>query len=61
MRNNRRSKKVGQYDLEWKLIKVWPSMTECAKGTGIRVQNIWKICTGYKSTLNGFNFKYEED
>lgn len=61
MRITINSKKVGQYDLEWKLIKIWPSLSECARGTGIKVQNIYKICKGYKSTLNGFNFKYEEE
>lgn len=57
----RTSKYVGVYDKDWNLIKILPSLTEASKFTGVKVQNIWKTCTGYKTTLGGYNFKYEED
>ena len=55
-----RSKSVVQLDLEGNIIKVWKSLSMASKGTGVRVQNIWKVCNGYKSSLGGFYFKYED-
>lgn len=54
-----RSRKVYQYDLEGNLVKEHKSISMAAKDTGVRVQNIWKVCNGYNSTLGGFKFKYE--
>lgn len=54
------SKRVGVYDVNWKLVKVCHSMSEAARFIGCRVQNVYKICHGYKSTLNGYNVKFLE-
>ena len=54
-----RSRKVYQYDLEGNLVKEHKSISMAAKDTGVRVQNIWKVCNGYNSSLGGFKFKYE--
>lgn len=55
-----KSKNIGVYDKDWNLIKICPSYTEAAKLAGVRVQNVYKVCKGYKSTLNGYNFKIED-
>lgn len=54
------SKRVGVYDVNWKLVKVCFSMSEAARFIGCRVQNVYKVCNGYKSTLNGYNLKFLE-
>lgn len=57
----RRSKKIGVYDQHWNLIKVCNTMSEAARFANVKVQNIYNILNGYKTTLNGYNFKREED
>jgi len=52
------SKRVGVYDLDWKLVKVCFSMSDAARFIDCKVQNVYKVCKGYKSTLNGYNVKF---
>lgn len=56
----RKSKRVGVYDLDWKLVKVCKSMSEASRFIDCKVQNVYKVCKGYKSTLNGYNVKFLE-
>ena len=61
MRKYQSKKAVGCYDKNWNLITIYPSLTDAAINTGVKVQNIWKVCaTDYKSTLGGFNFKFHQ-
>lgn len=55
-----RAIKVGQYTLEGKLIKIWPSMNEAAR-QGFNVSNIWSCCKGRYKTHGGFIWKYIEN
>jgi hypothetical protein len=36
-------------------------MSNAARDLGIAVQNIHKTLNGYKTTLKGYEFKYEEE
>lgn len=60
MKHPKIGRQVGQYDKDWNLIKIWVSMSEAGRHLNIKPQNIYKACRGYKTTLNGYNFKYED-
>ena len=53
-------RKVGQYDLNGNLIKVWISQTEAARQLGIHQSNIYKVCSGKRETAGGFKWQYTE-
>lgn len=54
-----RAKKVGQYTLEGKLVKVWDSQTQCCK-VG-KFTNVQAVIEGKRKQCKGFTFKYIED
>jgi len=54
-----KSKKVFCYRNN-ELIAVYDGVMIASRATGVRFQNIHKICNGYKSTLNGLVFSYTE-
>ena len=47
-------KKVGQYDLEGNLVKIYDTVTECKK----EFSNVGKVLKGILSKTKGFTFKY---
>lgn len=51
------SKKVAQYDMAGKLIKLWPSMAE-AKRSGFQASGICKVCKGEVKQHAGYIWKY---
>jgi hypothetical protein len=55
------SRKVGQYDLENKLIKEFDSITEAAKELNISDKHIGSVCRGNKKTAYGFIWKYTDE
>ena len=52
--NKRIPKKVGQYDLQGNLVKVWNSVTECRK----QFINCAKVINNIQQQTKGFTFKY---
>ena len=57
-KENLRSKKIGQYDLQGNLIKTWYGLREIERKLGYHYQNIASNCEGkYKQSYN-FIWKY---
>lgn len=55
------SKKIKQYDLNGKLIKIWSSIAEIERELGLAVGSISYACSGRLNTVNGFVWRYLED
>jgi len=55
-----RSKSIGVYK-EGVKVAVYTTMSNAARDLDIKVQNIWKALKGYKTTLKGYEFRYEEE
>lgn len=55
----KRSKKIYCYKGE-ELIAVYDGLMIASRATGVRFQNIYKACKGYKTTLKGLTFTYGE-
>ena len=53
------SKKCYQYDLNKKLINIFPSTQEASKFTGICQSNITSCCRGEYKTTHGYIFSYQ--
>lgn len=53
-------KKVGQYDFDGNLIKIWNSQTEPEKALGIFQANIYKVCNGKRKQAGGYIWRYIE-
>lgn len=53
------SKKCYQYDLNKKLINIFPSTQEASKFTGILQSNISACCRGEYKTTHGYIFSYQ--
>ena len=60
-KNNPNSKKVAQYDLNENLIKIYNSIREAQRETGISRYSILKCCKGEKNNIDGFIYKYIEE
>ena len=56
-----RSKPVGQYTRDGKLIKVWQSATEVERRLGLDPSNIGKVARGERKTAYGYVWKYIEE
>ena len=54
-------RKVFQYDLKGNLIKVYDSLKEAAKTTGIAKATICKVCCLKGNTAGGYVWRYEND
>lgn len=54
-----RQKKIGQYTLEGKLIKKYPSIAEACRKTGCEEKGIIKVAKGVWKHHHGFIWKYE--
>ena len=57
-RNERVSKPVGQYSLDGKLIKLWPSTMEVQRQTGFSQGNISQVANGKYKQAYGCIWKY---
>ena len=40
-------------------VGVYSTLSNAARATGVKVQNIYRVINGYKSTLNGYEFKVD--
>jgi hypothetical protein len=49
------------YDLDGNLLKEFASIKEAEKETGIKQQNIYRVCSSKKGTAGGFQFRFEKD
>ena len=58
-KDNHRSKKILQYDLNGKLIKEWDSITQINKELGFSIQNIRLVCIGKQKKSNNFIWKFK--
>lgn len=56
--NGKKSKKVAQYTLDGKLVKIWPSSMEIVRQLGYSQGNISMCCIGKRPTAYGFIWKY---
>lgn len=57
--NGKKAKKVGQYDLDGNLIKVWASTRECGRH-GFKHSGVGACCLGKWGTYKGYKWKYIE-
>lgn len=55
---NQCSKKVGQYDLSWVLIKIWECWKEIWRQLGINDRNISAVCNWKRKSAGGFIWKF---
>jgi hypothetical protein len=57
----KKSKMVMVSNPDGELIAIHPSMSEAARAHGVKVQNVYKTCYGYKTTLNGLVFQFVKE
>lgn len=57
--NGKKAKKVGQYDLDGNLIRIWASTRECERH-GFKHTGISACCLGKWDTYKGYRWKYVE-
>lgn len=50
----KQSIRIEQMDTNGNLIKIWPSMMECERQTGMRSAGISKCCSGYLKSYRGY-------
>ena len=55
---NPRARKVGQYDMDGNLIKVWDSLQDVSRAFSVAESNIWNVCNGNRKTAKGFVWRY---
>lgn len=55
--NGKRAKKVGQYDLNGNLVKVWASTRECERH-GFKHSGVGACCLGKWDKYKGYRWKY---
>ena len=51
-------KRIGQYDLNGNLIKIWDSLNQCRKSGFTNVQ---AVVEGNRNTCKGYTFRYYKD
>ena len=56
--NPKLSKPIGQYTLDGRLIKIWPSLSEAARQLGLITGSLTRACRGERKTYKGFIWKY---
>lgn len=57
----RKSKRIDVYKLDGTLLGTFTSFSNAARATGVKIQNIYKTCNGYKTSLNGYYFKFSDE
>jgi len=60
-KNNKKSKKIEQYDLQGNFIKDWIGIRDVARKTNIKHQNISACCVGKQKTAGGYIWRYVND
>jgi hypothetical protein len=55
----KKSKKIYCYKDD-ELIATYDGLMIASRATGIKFQNIYKTCKGYKTTLKGLTFTYDK-
>lgn len=58
MKNNGCSKKVAQYDMDMKLIKIYPSANEVKRQTGYSQGHVSEVCRGEMKSYKNYIWKY---
>lgn len=53
-------KEINQYDLQGNLIKIYPSLAEAERITGIRKSTICNVCKGKGKTAGGYRWSYAD-
>jgi hypothetical protein len=53
----KKSKKIKVSKIDGTFVAVYDGYSNAARATGVKVQNIYKTCSGYKTSLNGYNFE----
>jgi group I intron endonuclease len=59
-KNNPRARKVLQYDLDMKLVKIWDYLKLAANTLNITEKDIRNCCNGNRESYKGYIWKYEE-
>ena len=57
-KQHRNGKKVGQYDKQGNLIKIYNSALEASKETGVSNANIGSVCKGKRKTAGNYYWKF---
>jgi hypothetical protein len=57
----RRSKKIKVSKVDGTFVAFYDGYSNAARATGVKVQNIYKTCNGYKTSLNGYNFEISNE
>lgn len=53
------SKKIAQYTLDGRLVKIWDSMMDIERELGYAAGHICRCCKGQRKTAYGFIWKYQ--
>lgn len=56
-----KSKKIKVSKIDGTFVGVYDGYSNAARATGVKVQNIYKTCKGYKTSLNGYNFEINNE
>lgn len=56
-----RHKKLGQYDMDGNIIKIWYGLRACARTLGVKYQQIAAVIYGKRNHFHGFKWKYITD
>ncbi len=59
-KDNKTSKKVNQYTLDWEFIKTWDSMADILRELKVSAWNICQCCTWKRNKASGFIWKYTD-
>jgi len=54
-------RKVSQFDMNWNLIKIFPSVNEASKEAKVPTSNISKCCQNKRTSAGGFKWGYFEE
>lgn len=52
----KRSKKIVVYKIDGTYVGTYHGFSNASRATGVKIQNIYKTCNGYKTSLGGYNF-----
>jgi len=59
--NNKTARVVLQYNLEWKFLKEFDSITRAQCEFGVKKSNIWMVCNWYRNKALWYIWKYKND
>lgn len=54
----KKSRKISVLKIDGTLVGIYDGYSNAARATGVKFQNIYKACNGYKTTLGGYIFKF---